>query len=92
MTAADTAFILTCTGLVFIMTPGLAFFYGGLLRKKNMINMMAMCFVSIAIVSVIWYFAGYSLAFAPDMGRFHRRFKLFWLAWSRHGPKCNLFC
>ena len=68
MTAADTAFILICTGLVFIMTPGLAFFYGGLLRKKNMINMMAMCFVSIAIVSVIWYFIGYSLAFAPDMG------------------------
>jgi len=68
MSAADTAFILICTGLVFIMTPGLAFFYGGLLRKKNMINMMAMCFVSIAIVSVIWYFIGYSLAFAPDVG------------------------
>ncbi|MFX1273652.1 MAG: ammonium transporter [Promethearchaeota archaeon] len=68
MTAADTAFILICTGLVFIMTPGLAFFYGGLLRKKNMINMMAMCFVSIAIVSIIWYFIGYSLAFAPDVG------------------------
>ena len=68
MAAADTAFILICTGLVFIMTPGLAFFYGGLLRKKNMINMMAMCFVSIAIVSVIWYFIGYSLAFAPDLG------------------------
>ena len=68
MTAADTAFILICTGFVFIMTPGLAFFYGGLLRKKNMINMMAMCFVSIAIVSIIWYFIGYSLAFAPDVG------------------------
>ena len=68
MAAADTAFILICTGLVFIMTPGLAFFYGGLLRKKNMINMMAMCFVSIAIVSVIWYFIAYSLAFAPDVG------------------------
>jgi Amt family ammonium transporter len=50
------------------MTPGLAFFYGGLLRKKNIINMMAMCFVSIAIVSVIWFFIAYSLAFAPDMG------------------------
>ena len=67
MTAADTVFILICTGLVFIMTPGLAFFYGGLLRKKNVINMMAMCFVSIAIVSVIWYFISYSLAFAPDV-------------------------
>lgn len=67
MTAADITFILTCTALVFIMTPALAFFYGGLLRKKNIINMMAMCFVSIAIVSVIWYIIGYSLAFAPDI-------------------------
>ncbi len=50
------------------MTPGLAFFYGGLLRKKSMINMMAMCFVSIAIVSIIWFFISYSLAFAPDVG------------------------
>ena len=50
------------------MTPGLAFFYGGLLRKKNVVNMMAMCFVSIAIVSVLWFFIAYSLAFAPDIG------------------------
>lgn len=68
MAGADIAFILICTGLVFIMTPGLAFFYGGLLRKKNVINMMAMCFVSIAIVSVMWFFIAYSLAFAPDVG------------------------
>ncbi len=68
MAEADIAFILICTGLVFIMTPALAFFYGGLLRKKNMINMMAMCFVSIAVVSVLWFFIGYSLAFAPDVG------------------------
>ncbi len=68
MSEADITFILICTGLVFIMTPGLAFFYGGLLRKKNIINMMAMCFVSIAIVSILWFFIGYSLAFAPDIG------------------------
>ncbi|TFF99982.1 MAG: ammonium transporter [Promethearchaeota archaeon] len=68
MSAADITFILICTGLVFIMTPGLAFFYGGLLRKKNIINMMAMCFVSIALVSIIWFFISYSLAFAPDIG------------------------
>ncbi|TFG01242.1 MAG: ammonium transporter [Promethearchaeota archaeon] len=67
MSAADISFILFCTGLVFIMTPGLAFFYGGLLRKKNIINMMAMCFVSIAIVSVLWFFIAYSLAFSPDI-------------------------
>ena len=68
MSGADISFILICAALVFIMTPGLAFFYGGLLRKKNVINMMAMCFVSIAIVSVLWFFIAYSLAFAPDMG------------------------
>ncbi|MFX1256793.1 MAG: ammonium transporter [Promethearchaeota archaeon] len=68
MSGADISFILICTALVFIMTPGLAFFYGGLLRKKNIINMMAMCFVSIAIVSVLWFLIAYSLAFAPDIG------------------------
>jgi Amt family ammonium transporter len=68
MSGADIAFIMSCTGLVFIMTPGLAFFYGGLLRKKNIINMMAMCFVSIAVVSVLWFIIGYSFAFAPDAG------------------------
>lgn len=68
MAGADIAFILICTGLVFIMTPGLAFFYGGLLRKKNLMNMMAMCFVSISVVSVLWFFIAYSLAFAPDIG------------------------
>ncbi len=68
MSAADITYILICSGLVFIMTPALAFFYGGLLRKKSMINMMAMCFVSIAVVSIIWFFISYSLAFAPDVG------------------------
>lgn len=67
MSGADISFILFCTGLVFIMTPGLAFFYGGLIRKKNIINMMAMCFVSIAIVSILWFFIVYSLAFSPDI-------------------------
>jgi len=68
MSSADISFMIFCTALIFIMTPGLAFFYGGLLRKKNIINMMAMCFVSIAIVSVIWFLIAYSLAFAPDIG------------------------
>jgi Amt family ammonium transporter len=68
LVGADISFILICTGLVFIMTPGLAFFYGGLLRRKNIINMMAMCFVSISIVTIVWFILGYSLAFAPDIG------------------------
>jgi len=68
MSAADSSYIIICSALVFIMTPGLAFFYGGLLRKKSMINMMAMCFVSIAVVSIMWFFISYSLAFAPGGG------------------------
>ena len=68
MSDADISFVIVCTALVFIMTPGLAFFYGGLLRKKNIINMMAMCFVSISVVSVVWFIIAYSLAFAPDVG------------------------
>jgi len=67
MAGADIAFILICTGLVFIMTPGLALFYGGLLRKKNVISMYAMCFVSIALVGLLWFVLGYSLAFSPDI-------------------------
>ncbi|MDD1776688.1 MAG: ammonium transporter [Candidatus Helarchaeota archaeon] len=67
MASADIAFLLICTGLVFIMTPGLALFYGGLLRKKNIISMYAMCFVSIALIGLLWFLVGYSLAFAPGL-------------------------
>lgn len=67
MASADIAFLLICTGLVFIMTPGLALFYGGLLRKKNIISMYAMCFVSIVLIGLLWFLLGYSLAFAPGM-------------------------
>ncbi len=68
MITADIAFILICTILVSIITPGLAFFYGGLLRRKNIISMFAMCFISIVLVGIIWVLLGYSLAFAPDLG------------------------
>jgi ammonium transporter, Amt family len=67
MAGADIAYLLVCTGLVFIMTPGLALFYGGLLRKKNVISMYAMCFVSIIVVGLLWFILGYSLAFSPDI-------------------------
>ncbi|MFX1294394.1 MAG: ammonium transporter [Promethearchaeota archaeon] len=68
MAAADIAFIFFCTGLVFIMTPGLALFYGGLVRKKNMLSTFGMCFISIVVVGFVWFIIGYSLAFAPDVG------------------------
>jgi Amt family ammonium transporter len=62
---ADTAWMLTATALVLLMTPALAFFYGGLVRSKNALNTMMMSFVSLGFVGVLWAVVGYSLAFAP---------------------------
>jgi len=60
---ADTAWMLVSTALVLLMTPGAAFFYGGLVRSKNALNTMMMCFASIGVVGVLWALLGYSLAF-----------------------------
>jgi ammonium transporter, Amt family len=65
-----TAWILASTALVMIMTPGVGFFYGGLVRKKNFISMIALSFVAFALVSIQWVVLGYSLAFGPDIGGF----------------------
>ena len=65
MNAADTAWMLISTALVLLMTPALAFFYGGLVRSKNALNTMMMSFISLGFVSVLWAVLGYSLAFAP---------------------------
>jgi ammonium transporter, Amt family len=62
---ADTAWMLISTALVLLMTPALAFFYGGLVRPKNALNTMMMSFVSLGFVGVLWAVVGYSLAFAP---------------------------
>ncbi len=65
--AADTTFITLCTALVLLMTlPGLALFYSGMVRKKNVLGTMAQCFAATAIVSILWVAAGYSLAFHGD--------------------------
>jgi Amt family ammonium transporter len=64
----DTAFMLVSAALVLFMTPGLAFFYGGLVRSKNVVNTMMMSFVAMAVVTVQWVFFGYSLAFDPAGG------------------------
>jgi Amt family ammonium transporter len=66
--AGDTAWILVSAALVMLMTPGLGFFYAGLSRKKNVINLLTQCFISVAVVSVVWTLWGYSLAFGPDAG------------------------
>ncbi|MBA0051802.1 ammonium transporter [Streptomyces sp. AJS327] len=68
MNSADTAFVLICAFLVMLMTPGLAFFYGGMVRVKSALNMLMMCFISLGVASVLWVLYGYSLAFGPDIG------------------------
>ena len=61
----DTAWILISAALVMLMTPGLAFFYGGLVHRKNMINTLMMSFIALGIIAIEWAVIGYSLAFAP---------------------------
>ena len=63
----DTAFVLISAALVCLMTPGLAFFYGGLVRKKNVLTIMMQSFISMGIVTAIWFFCGFSLAFGQDV-------------------------
>jgi len=65
---ADTAWVIVATALVMIMTPTLAFFYGGLVRKKNMLSVLMQCMVILAVISIQWILFGYSLAFGPDQG------------------------
>jgi ammonium transporter, Amt family len=63
----NTAWLLTSAALVLLMTPGLAFFYGGMVRMKSVLNMLMMCFGAIAVVGVIWVIFGYSIAFGDDV-------------------------
>ena len=66
--SGDTAWILVSSALVLLMTPGLAFFYGGLVREKNVLGTIMHSFMAIALVSLVWILWGYSLAFGPDLG------------------------
>jgi Amt family ammonium transporter len=66
----DTAWILISAALVMLMTPGLAFFYGGLVRRKNMLSILMQCFMILCLLSVLWVAVGYSLAFGPDVHGF----------------------
>src|ERR687896_299896 len=63
MNQADTAWMLISTALVLLMTPALAFFYGGLVRSKNALNTMMMSFIALGFIGVLWAVIGYSLAF-----------------------------
>ena len=66
----DTAWMIISTALVMLMTPGLAFFYGGLVRRKNVLSIMMQCFILVGVISIQWVLFGYSLAFGPDHGGF----------------------
>jgi Amt family ammonium transporter len=66
----DTAWMLASSALVLLMTPGLALFYGGMVRAKSVLNMMMMSFGALALISVLWVLYGYSMAFGNDVGNF----------------------
>lgn len=68
MDTGDVAWVLAATGLVMLMTPALGFFYGGLVRKKNLVSTIVQCLIIFAVVSLVWALWGYSLAFGPNVG------------------------
>jgi ammonium transporter, Amt family len=65
---ADVAWVLVSTAFVLLMTPGLAFFYGGMVSKKNVISTMLQSFISMAVITILWVVVGFSLAFGEDVG------------------------
>lgn len=71
---ANTVFVFFCAALVMLMTPGLAFFYGGMVRRKNILSILMQCMVMLCLISLQWIFFGYSLSFAPGNG--------FWGGWA----------
>ncbi|WP_415951488.1 ammonium transporter [Streptomyces sp. KLOTTS4A1] len=68
LSSANTGFMLICSAMVMLMTPGLAFFYGGMVRVKSTLNMLMMSFISLGIVTVLWVLYGFSIAFGTDTG------------------------
>ncbi len=85
--SGDTAWLLVSTAMVMLMTPGLALFYGGMVRRKNVLGTIMQSFIALAIVSVQWVLFGYSLAFGPDIG--HVIGSLKWIGLSGVGLEPN---
>lgn len=83
----DTAFVLISSAVVLLMTPGLALFYGGLARKKNVLNTIMCSFIALGVISIQWAFYGYSLSFGPDVG--HLIGNLSWLGLHGVGLQPN---
>jgi len=85
--AGDTAFVLIGSALVLLMTPGLAFFYGGMVRRKNVLSILMQCFMLMCLIGVQWVLFGYSIAFGPDLG--HLIGSLKWIGLSGVGLEPN---
>lgn len=84
----DTAWMIVATGLVLLMTPGLAFFYGGLVRRKNVLSVLMQCFMCMCLMTLLWITVGYSLAFGDNMlGGFIGDGKYFFLSGVGLEPK-----
>lgn len=86
VSAGDTAWILTAAALVLMMTPALAFFYGGMVRKKNMLSTINLSFVTIVLISIQWILVGYTLAFGSNLGGVIGSFKYVGLAGVGSSP------
>jgi len=87
MDTGDTTFILISAALVMLMTPGVALFYGGMVRKKNVLSIIMQCFIIICLVSVQWVLFGYTLSFGPDQG--HLIGNLGWIGLKGVGQQPN---
>jgi Amt family ammonium transporter len=70
LNSGDTAWLLVSAALVLLMTPGLAYFYGGMVNNKNVISTMLQSFIAMGVISVLWIVVGFSLAFGDDIGGF----------------------
>src|SRR5580658_1566535 len=66
----DVAWMLTATALVLLMTPGLSFFYGGMVQRKNVISTMLQSFIAMGVISILWVVVGFSLAFGQSINGF----------------------
>src|SRR5438105_10791068 len=87
--SGDTAWVLASAALVMLMTPGLGFFYGGLVRKKNVLSTIFYSFLILALISVQWVLYGYSLAFGPDAGGLGIIGNLDWIGLNNVGLEPN---
>jgi ammonium transporter, Amt family len=89
MNKADTAFILAASGLVLLMTPGLALFYGGMVRRKNVLGTIMQSLILISVISMEWVYIGYSMSFGPDVGGFVGDLSWFGLATVTNEPSLD---